>query len=144
MQIESMSKPAMHSVPTEAERPRSQLGSVPGAEFPPAVYVSVIGAFAWMIGISWLAFASRDGVDLDLLMVTVLATVFLAIPLSMHHTAVRDATPAPARMAEFLKSQVDTWTGEMPAWQAWLEVMLSPAALALAATLIGFVYVFVA
>jgi hypothetical protein len=62
----------------------------------------------------------------------------------MHHTALRDAAPAPANMAEFLKSQVDTWTGAMPAGEAWLEMLLIPAALALAATLIGFVYLFVA
>lgn len=143
MQIESNRAP---SAPADTEEPesRSAYGTMPGEEFPAGVYFSVIGAFAWMIGISWLAFASRDGVDLDLTMVTVLALVFFAIPLAMHHTAARSATLLPARMAAFLNSQVDTWTGEMPAGQAWLEVLLIPAALAVAATLIGFVYVFVA
>ncbi len=117
---------------------------MPGGEFPGGVYMSVIGAFAWMIGIAWLAFAAPDSTDLDLTVATALAAVFFAIPLAMHHTAVRSSTLAPPRMAEFLKSHVDTWTGEMPAGQAWFEVVLIPGSLALAATLIGFVYVFVA
>jgi hypothetical protein len=143
MQIESNHTPSNESAP-ESDELRSAYGSMPGEEFPAGVYFSVIGAFAWMIGIAWLAFASRDGLDLDLTMVTVLAQVFFGIPLAMHHTATRSARLLPARMAGFLNSHVDTWTGEMPAGQAWLEVLLIPAALAVAATLIGSVYVFVA
>jgi hypothetical protein len=116
---------------------------MPGSEFPGVVYASVIGAFAWMITTAWLAFAAPDDTDLDLTMVTVLAIVFFIIPLAMHHSAVKRCAPAHLRTSDFLKSQVDTATGPMPARQAWLEVMLIPVALAIAATLIGGVYVFV-
>jgi len=74
-------------------------------------------------------------------MVTVLALVFLGIPTIMHHTAATRYRSVPKPIAGFLSSQVDTATGWMPARQAWLEVMLIPLALALAATLIGGVYV---
>jgi hypothetical protein len=120
---------------------RSGYGVLPGAEFPTALYVSVAGAFAWMFGFSWLAFGlGGGGVGLDLTMVTVLATVFLAIPFAMYHTASTRFPSVPKRMAAFLQSPIDTYTGPMPPGQAWLEVLLIPGALALAATLIGTVY----
>jgi hypothetical protein len=69
MQIESKSVPPAAAA-AEVEEPRSGYGSRPGGEFPAGVYMSVIGAFVWMIGMAWVAFASRDGTDLDLLVVT--------------------------------------------------------------------------
>jgi hypothetical protein len=120
---------------------RSGYGVLPGAEFPTALYASVAGAFAWMFGFSWLAFGMTGGaVDLDLTMVSVLATVFLAIPFAMHHSASTRFASVPKRTAAFLQTPIDTYTGPMPPGQAWLEVLLIPAALALAATLIGTVY----
>jgi len=119
---------------------RSGYGTMPGGEFPTAIYVSVAGAFAWMLGAAWLAFGTTTGTNLDLAMITVLGTVFLGMPAAMHHTAATRYPSASPRMADFLSSQVDTATGVMPGRQAWLEVMLIPAALAIAATLIGGVY----
>jgi len=132
--LTSQEEPAPHET-------RSGYGVLPGAEFPTALYVSVAGAFAWMFGFSWLAFGvGGGGVGLDLTMVTVLATVFLTIPLAMYHTASTRFPSVPKRMAAFLQSPIDTYTGPMPPGQAWLEVLLIPGALALAATLIGTVY----
>jgi len=141
MQIQAapVTTPSKDEAP--ADEVRSGYGVMPGSEFPPAIYFSVAGAFAWMLGAAWLAFGTNVGTDLDLTMVTVLAFVFLGIPTVMHHTAATRYPSVPTPMAAFLSSQVDTATGWMPARQAWLEVMLIPAALALAATLIGGVYV---
>jgi hypothetical protein len=120
--------------------PGSGYGVMPGSEFPTALYVSVAAAFAWMLGAAWLAFGMDGGTDLDLAMITVLGIVFLGIPAAMHHTAATRFQWAPKRVTAFLSTDVDTWTGVMPARQAWLEVMLIPTALAVAATLIGGVY----
>jgi hypothetical protein len=113
---------------------------MPGSEFPSILYISIAGAFAWMLGAAWLAFGTSAGTDLDLAMVTVLGIVFIGIPAAMHHTAGTRFQWTPKRMAGFLSTHVDTWTGPMPAKQAYLEVMLIPTALAVAATLIGGVY----
>jgi hypothetical protein len=40
--------------------------SIPGAEFPKAVYRSVVIAFAWIMAASWLAFGRPTGTNLDL------------------------------------------------------------------------------
>jgi hypothetical protein len=140
MQIQSAPLATKPADETPAPEVRSGYGILPGSEFPTAIYISVAGAFAWMLGAAWLAFGTNMGTDLDLTMVTVLGTVFLSIPVAMHHTAATRYSSDPRRVAGFLSSQVDTATGWMPGGQAWLEILLIPAALAIAATLIGGVY----
>jgi hypothetical protein len=114
--------------------------AVPGSEFPRAVYTSIAAAFVWMLAAAWLAFGTNMGTDLDLAVIGVLFAVFLGIPVILTHVAKswwRKRERSPGR---FLSSQVDTATGDMPARQAWIEVLIIPGALALAATLIGAVY----
>ena len=106
---------------------RSGYGLIPGGEFPMAIYVSVAGAFAWMLTAAWIAFGTATGTDLDLAMVTVLGTVFLAIPAAMHYTAATRYSSAPTRMAEFLSSQVDTATGPIPAVRGAQRASIPPA-----------------
>jgi uncharacterized membrane protein YtjA (UPF0391 family) len=121
---------------------RSNYDSGPGDEFPTAVYRSIVIAFAWMMVAAWLAFGGSSGTDLDLAIATVLFVVFLALPIIMHRTAANrqghEPHSAPQR---FRSSQVDIATGSLSGREAWLEVLLIPIALALAATLIGGAYV---
>ena len=113
---------------------------IPGHEFPSAVYLTIFGAFAWMLLVAWLAFAAADGTNLDLMMVTVLGLMFFGIPLAIHHTTVRHTIEVPLSVRRFEAEPFQTYTGPMPARQAWVEVALIPVALAFAATLFGAVY----
>ena len=115
--------------------------SLPGDEFPPAVYRSVVIAFGWMMLSAWLAFGGTTGTDLDLAVATVLCAVFLALPILMHRSASSRLDRSSQGVGLFLASRVDTWTGLIPGREAWLQVILIPAGLALAATLIGGVFV---
>ena len=119
------------------------IGAMPGDEFPRGVYLAVFGAYLWMFGTAWADFAAPGGTDLDLMMVTILAVVFFGIPVALYHTARTRLVSARPPMSAFLNSQVDTFTGPMPARQAWVEIMLIPLALAVAATLIGGAHVLV-
>jgi hypothetical protein len=122
--------------PTGGGEARSGHGSVPGSELPPVVYVSVLAAFAWILLASWVAFAGDGDADLALSFVLVLALVFFALPILIYFTAKhRSRTPAP--QGDFLSTKVETWTGTLTAASAWLQILLIPAALAFAATLIG-------
>ncbi|MFA5897966.1 MAG: hypothetical protein WC829_02515 [Hyphomicrobium sp.] len=124
--------------------PRDNLStaiSLPGHELPTAVYASVIGAFAWMLAVAWLVFSSPGGTNLDLGIVSVLALMFFAIPLAMHHTSLHSTRQSTTSLHQFLRTSFDSYTGAMPAAQAWIEVAIIPVGLALAATLIGIVYV---
>jgi hypothetical protein len=116
----------------------------PGAEFPGAVYVSVIAAFAWIVLSSWLAFGTGAEADLGLGIATVLGLVFFALPVIMFKTAARRFDPQRRRLDDFLGSQVETATGSLTGSEAWLQVLAIPLVLAFAAVVIGAVRIFVA
>jgi hypothetical protein len=119
------------------EPPRSGYGSVPGAELPSFVYVSVLVAFAWVMLASWLAFARAGYAPLAIGVAIVLGIVFFALPVIVHHVAVVHSRPKREPVHEFLSAPVETETGRLSGASAWLQVLIIPLALALAATLIG-------
>lgn len=136
------SVPEQKPVDAEQEQ-RSSYGSVPGAEFPAFVYVSVLLAFAWIMLASWLAFAGDTDAGLALGIAIVLAIVFFALPIIIFRVAAAHLRHGRRTSNDFLSSRVDTATGPLPASSAWLQVLLIPLALALAATLIGATYALV-
>lgn len=112
-------------------------GAVPGAELPVAVYGSVFVAFIWVVVAAWIAFANDADADLSLGMAGVLTIVFFALPVLVRLTANAHANTVRDKKQDFLASRVETATGTLTGASAWLQVLLIPAALALAATLIG-------
>jgi len=116
---------------------RSGYGMIPGAELPVAVYVSVFAAFAWIVLASWLAFANDADADLSLGIAGVLTVVFFALPVLIRLTAMAHPRARQEKPHDFLASRVETATGTLSGASAWLQIVLIPAALALAATLIG-------
>lgn len=114
-----------------------------GEEFPKAVYLSILGGFSLMLASAWLAFGAEADTDLDLMVVTVLCAVFLLLPVIMYRSGSgrRELDVGKSDLKDFLATGIDTATGPLPARDAWLQVMLAPAALAIAALLIGTVYV---
>jgi hypothetical protein len=131
---------ASHGNAAAPEAPRSGYGSVPGAELPTFVYVSVLIAFAWVMLASWLAFASDADAQLALGIAIVLGIVFFALPIIVHHVALAHSRPERHEretMRDFLSAPVETATGPLRGASAWLQVLIIPLALALAATLIG-------
>jgi hypothetical protein len=121
----------------DRQEPRSSYGSVPGAELPSFVYVSVLAAFAWIMLASWLAFARDTDADLSLGVAVVLAIVFFALPVIIRQVAVANTCNRPRTTDDFLSAPVETATGPLPGSSAWLQILIIPLALALAATLIG-------
>jgi hypothetical protein len=130
------------AAPSGGEEIRSGFGTVPGSELTPAVYVTVFAAFAWVMLAGWVAFARDADAELALSFALVLTVVFFALPLlvflTAKHRARKEASPG-----DFLSARVETWTGTLTGAGAWLQILLIPAALALAATLIGAVNVVV-
>ena len=109
---------------------------------PATVYRTVVYGFLWIMLAAWLAFGDATGNDLDLTIATVLFVVFLGLPIIMYRTVRNRLHTPPPVSRGFLDSQIDIATGTVSGREAWLGVALIPVALALAATLIGGVYVF--
>jgi hypothetical protein len=118
----------------------SSFGTIPGDEFPAAVYRTVVFAFVWMMLVAWLAFGGTAGTNLDLAIATLLCMVFLGIPILLRWTARNRLKRTNQNFKQFLKSRVDIATGTISGTEAWLEVILIPIALALACTLIAGVF----
>ena len=74
----------------------------------------------------------------------VLGIVFFALPIIVRHVAITRSRPRRETVREFLAAPVETATGPLPGASAWLQVLIIPLALALAATLIGATYVWCA
>jgi hypothetical protein len=117
--------------------PRSSFGTVPGAELPGFLYTSVLAAYLWIMLASWLAFAGDVDADLALGIAAVLAVVFFSLPLVIRRIAVASVHQRPQASRDFLAAPVETATGPLPGSSAWLQILIVPLALALAATLIG-------
>lgn len=66
-----------------------------------------------------------------------LTIIFFALPVLVRLTANTHANTVRDKKQDFLASRVETATGTLTGASAWLQVLLIPAALALAATLIG-------
>jgi hypothetical protein len=116
---------------------------IPGVELPRAVYVSVAAAFGLMFVFAWAFFGAGRETDFNLSVAGALMIVFLALPLIIYTTARHHLSLKSLSLNKFLASDVDTATGVMPGAQAWIEILLIPAALAIAAGLIGAVYAIV-
>lgn len=121
------------------EVPRSGCGSLPGDEFPPAVYASTIAAFALILLASWVAFGGATGADLDLAVATVLGLVFLSLPLLMRRTA--RLRKQRVELRNFLSSPVEIATGTLKGSEAWMQILILPLSLVFAAIAIGAVNV---
>jgi hypothetical protein len=123
---------------------RSDYAHVPGAEFPKAVYRSVVGAFAAVVVVAWLTFGGGSDADLTLAFASVLTVVLFALPILVRRTAAARSTDKPESLDAFLGSRVDTATGLLAGGEAWLQILIIPLTLAMAAVLIGAVFLLVA
>ncbi len=112
---------------------------IPGTDFNAAVYRSVLAAYAWMLLAAWIAFGRAGHIDFILAIVTIFLIIFFGIPAVMVGTGIRRTRGQQRRDRKFPGTQVDTATGPLPASEAWVQILIIPLSLALAATLIGLV-----
>jgi len=129
----------------KAEREQSQTDlqdHIPGSELPVAVYLSAAASLAWMLFVVWYAFGIAGRIDFDLMFVSLIFLMFLGIPTIIHHVAVRWTHGRNTSLDDFLDHPVQTATGALSPAQAWIQILMIPLSLALAATLIGMVRYF--
>jgi hypothetical protein len=107
----------------------------PATNVHPAVAVIGAACYAWIMLMSWRAF-DHGTTMLDLVISTLIFAMIIGLWLQCAAMA-RNVTPdrrTTRDFGAFLEGQVDTYTGSMPGWQAMMEILLPPVALALGAT----------
>jgi hypothetical protein len=127
----------------DADAPRSSYGQVPGEEFPAAVYISVLIAFAGLLVAAWLLFDRSDEIGLDLIIATVLFTVMLGLPLLLGRTVSGQTDAGSRRSGKMRASHVEIYTGTISSGEAWLQILLIPVAMAFAAVALGIITILV-
>jgi hypothetical protein len=109
----------------------------------PAAIGIALAAAAWFIAVTWVSFAREAEVDWDLLVVTLFFGFFFALFLFTASHALKDPRwhQRDTNFGEFLKSEVGTATGPMSGREVLLEIAVIPVSLAIAATLIGLIWI---
>jgi len=112
----------------------------------PAKFLAVMGlSLAWFVPVGWLAFAGDVDTTLSMMLVTVFATVALALPWLLARASRGRMDEASAyRPREWLRGQFETLTGRLPARDAIILILLPLASAAIGITLMGIVLGFVA
>jgi predicted membrane-bound spermidine synthase len=125
--------------PISEDAPRSSYGQVPGEELPAIVYISILLSFVGLMAASWLLFDRSDEIDLDLLIGTVLFTAMLGLPILLCRMVSRQTGAHAKRSRAAPAAHVEIYTGRLSSGEAWLQILLIPLTMALAAVAIGLV-----
>jgi hypothetical protein len=116
------------------------------ATLPRFVYVSIFAVSAWMLVAMWAAFGGSEHTAFLLVIVTLFAAFFsilFSLPAIVGRARKKKSHEQEQGVDEFLATPVDTATERLSGAQAWIQIMIVPAAVAIAATLIGIVYLIV-
>jgi hypothetical protein len=128
-----------HHAQVDESAPRSSYGQVPGEELPGAVYMSILLSFAGLLAASWLLFDRGNEIGLDLLIASVLFTAMLGLPVLLGRMVARRTRVDGRRARAQPGTHVDIYTGRLSSGEAWLQILLIPIVMALAAVAIGLV-----
>jgi hypothetical protein len=137
----SVSAPPDPQLVTDAEtEPDSRIPQT--GVHPAAIGVALIAAL-WFIAVTWVSFARGAEVDWDLVVVTLFFVFFFGLFLFTATYGLKDPRwrQRDTSFPEFLKSEVGTATGPMSGRDVMLEIAVIPLSLALAATLIGLIWI---
>jgi hypothetical protein len=109
----------------------------------PAAIGIALAAALWFIAVTWVSFARGAEVDWDLVVVTLFFVFFFGLFLFTASYGLKDPRwrQRDTSFREFLRSEVGTATGPMSGRDVLLEIAVMPVALALAATLIGLIWI---
>jgi len=131
-----------HHVTDTGPELESFSGKAQTSVHPVAIGVA-LGAALWFLAVTWVSFARGPEVDWDLVVVTLFFFFFFALFLLAASYALNDPRwrQRDTNFGEFLDSEVGTATGPMRGREVLLEIAVMPVSLALAATLIGLVWI---
>jgi hypothetical protein len=112
-----------------------------GVELPAGIYRTILAAYAWMLLVAWLDFSRTVEASWLASVAIIIGIVLFGIPFLLCRTnrALERATQP--GLEEFLHSDLETATGRLPGREAYLQIVIIPVCLALAATAFGAIWV---
>lgn len=113
---------------------------IPGSEIPRGIYRVAWFSFLWMLFAAWIGFGHALGTNVDLLVVTIIVSVLSLLPMLVRRTARRHRTDFEAAPRGGDAVSLETATGRLGSGEAYLQILLIPVALAIAATAFSLVY----
>jgi len=116
------------------------------ATLPRFVYVSIFAVSAWILIATWVAFGGKEHTAFLLVIVTFFAMFFsilFSLPAIVGRARQTKTQEQEQGIDEFLATPVDTATERLSGAEAWTQILILPVSLAIAATLIGIVYLIV-
>ena len=125
---------------SSATPPRSEDEAPPRTHrrIPAAIWAAIGFCLGWFVPMGWLAYWGHTDTVLIMLFVTVFAAVALGLPWLLMRVGRGHAERASDfRPRQWLRGQLDTFTGRLPAWEAALLILLPLAAVANGITLMG-------
>jgi hypothetical protein len=112
-----------------------------GVELPAGIYRTIVAAYAWMLLVAWLDFSRTVEASWLASVVIVIGIVFFSIPFLLRRTNRALTRVSQPGLEEFLRSDLETATGRLPGREAYLQIVMIPLFLALAATAFGTIWV---
>jgi hypothetical protein len=136
----SSARSAAQNIETPMTSPATSRGG--GSKFGvhPLVIEIALAPIVWFIAVSWLYFAWNGHIDLDLGVATGFFVMFFTLLLGTASYATKPSRPP--RFSKFLHGTVSTYTGDMRGRDVLIEIALLPLSLAVAALIIGAVWMF--
>ncbi|MGL5137491.1 MAG: hypothetical protein ACRC7G_06960 [Beijerinckiaceae bacterium] len=106
----------------------------------PGVYLLFVGGFVWIFGLFWLTFQHHTEAAFAVAVSIVYTIMYFGVPYVCYRMAQSHADKTPRKSVEasrfgaFLRGDMITHTGRIRGWEAAMQVLSIPFALALGAT----------
>ena len=112
-----------------------------GVEPPAGIYRTIVAVYAWMLLVAWLDFSRTVEASWLAAVAIIIGIVRFGIPFLLRRTNRASARVSQRGLEELLHSDLETATGRLPGREAYLQIVMIPLCLALAATAFGAIWV---
>jgi len=116
------------------------MGEAAAPDVPGAVGLMILGAYALIMAAFLVLFARDTEAGLMVAISGVYFTVYLSVPTMFFRTEGRSGD---IDLERFLRDGLNTWTGHVGGYEAIVQILLIPVALAIAITAIGIISIMV-
>jgi hypothetical protein len=139
--MHSPARPVTPEIAEKKQLPREVRGAQE-ANIHPVLGEIAIGASLWFLVVVWVSFAAGTDTGLPLAMVTLVFVISFGLLMLVGSYSWRDPRWSfPQRnLRDFMKCEVGLESGRVTGREALIQIALVPVTLALAATLIGIVW----